>query len=322
MIGTSVQEELLEAGLCALESGQFLPAHEHFEAAFRASEPPARTLFHGLAQLAASFHQLVLGRARASYRTSRRALAKLASIDALSPQAAEAIGRLHAELGLSDEGPRLLESAGVGDFRHFIVLERALLTAILRRPQVESAQQATGGLEARSVTTMMEPAKAEVSAKLAEQTEEGRERASAVPEAVGFVHLLGLRVVAVSESEVTAELEVGPQHHQPMGIVHGGVYASIVETVCSIGAYVHASKRDLFVVGVDNQTSFLKATRNGLLRAQAKPLAVGRRTQLWEAHIRDAQDALVATGRVRLICVEPEAKLGGAAAGSVRPPKG
>ncbi|MDB4985456.1 MAG: hypothetical protein JWN04_634 [Myxococcaceae bacterium] len=133
----------------------------------------------------------------------------------------------------------------------------------------------------------------------------------------GWTAQMDLRFVTVTEAEVVAELPVSAKHYQPMGIVHGGVYCSMVETVCSVGAYLHASKRGLLVVGVDNQTSFLKATRDGVLRASARPLAVGRRTQLWQADIHDDKGQLVSTGRVRLICLEPEQKLAGQAAGTL-----
>lgn len=140
--------------------------------------------------------------------------------------------------------------------------------------------------------------------------------ADASGEPVGLMKLMGMTVVSMSDREVVAELVVTPAHHQPMGIVHGGVYCALVETVCSIGGHFHASKRGLTVVGVDNQTSFLKATRSGVLTVRGTPLSAGRRTQLWQADVRDADDVLIATGRVRLICIEPDARL---AAGSAKP---
>ena len=131
----------------------------------------------------------------------------------------------------------------------------------------------------------------------------------------GLTQLIDLNIITITEEEVVAELAVSPKHYQPMGIVHGGVYCAMVESVCSIGAFVHANKRGNYVVGVDNQTSFLKATRTGTLRAVGKPLNVGKRTQLWEANIYNEQGALVSTGRVRLIALEAGAPLAGAAAG-------
>lgn len=139
---------------------------------------------------------------------------------------------------------------------------------------------------------------------------------------VGFTRLMGLRLTRVDEQQVDAELTVTPEHYQPMGIVHGGVYCAMVETVCSVAGYVHSSKAGQFVVGVDNTTSFLKATRAGVLRAVAKPITIGRRTHLWEASVHDDQGNLVASGRVRLMAVEAGAMLGGAAAGiASEPPK-
>jgi len=133
-----------------------------------------------------------------------------------------------------------------------------------------------------------------------------------LPAPGGFNQALQLEFLGADANEVVAELSISPQHHQPMGIVHGGVYCAMVETVCSVGG--HLASGGMMVVGVDNHTSFLKAQREGRLRATARALVRGRRTQLWEANIVNAQGELVATGRVRLICLEPGAKLAGEAA--------
>ena len=122
----------------------------------------------------------------------------------------------------------------------------------------------------------------------------------------GLVAVLGLEFVTASATEVVAELAVAPHHHQVHGLVHGGVHCAVVETVCSVGAMAAARRRGQTVVGVENHTSFLRPVREGRLRAVARPLAAGRRMQLWEASISDEQGRLVATGRVRLFCIDPE----------------
>ena len=127
----------------------------------------------------------------------------------------------------------------------------------------------------------------------------------------GFTSLLGLRFVEVSADVVRAEVAVGPHLHQPHGLVHGGVYASLVETLASVGASVDVWKRGLHALGLENATTFLKAVREGTLRARATPLHKGRRTQVWEVEVRDDRDRLVATGRVRLLCVEEGASVEG-----------
>jgi uncharacterized protein (TIGR00369 family) len=125
----------------------------------------------------------------------------------------------------------------------------------------------------------------------------------------GFNAILGLELLECTAQRVVAELSVSERHHQPWGIVHGGVYCAVIETVCSLGAQL--AQTGGLVVGVDNHTSFLKATRAGTLRASARPLAVGKRTQLWEANIENAEGELVATGRVRLMTVAAGAPLAG-----------
>lgn len=129
--------------------------------------------------------------------------------------------------------------------------------------------------------------------------------------APGFVGMMGLSLVSATADEVVAELVVSEKHHQPWGIVHGGVYCAMVETVCSVGAQLAIGNSGGFIVGLDNQTSFLKATRSGTLRITAKPLARGKRTQLWEANVSNERGEAVATGRVRLMAVEQGKMLAG-----------
>lgn len=126
----------------------------------------------------------------------------------------------------------------------------------------------------------------------------------------GFNELLGLHFLSVSLDEVVAELELGPAHHQPYGLVHGGVYSSMIETLASVGAALNLSALGLHTVGLDNHTSFLRAVRSGTLVGRALPLARGRRTQVWEVNITH-EAKLVASGRVRLLGIEQGTSLAG-----------
>jgi uncharacterized protein (TIGR00369 family) len=89
------------------------------------------------------------------------------------------------------------------------------------------------------------------------------------------------------------------------------VYAGIIETLCSVGAALDAMPRGQSVVGLENHTSFLRAVREGRLRCTARPLSRGRKSQVWEAAVHDEQGRLVATGRVRLLCLDEQAQLAG-----------
>lgn len=126
----------------------------------------------------------------------------------------------------------------------------------------------------------------------------------------GWVKEMGIVITKATPDEVSCELEIGDKHHQGYGIVHGGVHAGIVETLASIGAHLVAAPRGQRVVGLENSTSFIRATRAGRLHATARPLTRGRTTQVWQASIRDAEGQLVAEGRVRLLCVGDDRPLG------------
>lgn len=127
----------------------------------------------------------------------------------------------------------------------------------------------------------------------------------------GYNRAMGLRFTRATTEEVVAEIPVDEQHKQPYGLVHGGVYASMIETACSTGAAIHALARGQTTVGLENSTSFLRAVREGSLRVRAVPLVTGRRSQVWEGRVTDDEGRLVASGRVRLLCLEAGAEAAG-----------
>src|SRR5690606_28425537 len=107
-------------------------------------------------------------------------------------------------------------------------------------------------------------------------------------------------------------LEIRPTHLQPLGLVHGGVLASVVETVASVGAATDAAVKRQHVVGLENHTSFVRAAREGVLIATGTPVTRGRRSQLWDVRVADAEGATIATGRVRLLVLDAGAEVAGA----------
>ncbi len=115
----------------------------------------------------------------------------------------------------------------------------------------------------------------------------------------GFVALLGLEFDEVSGDRVVIRWRVRPELHQPYGIQHGGVYCSVVETAASIGGSLWLGGRGR-VVGVSNQTDFLRAVRSGELTAVGTPVHRGRSQQLWQVEITDDAGRLVSRGQVRL----------------------
>jgi len=129
------------------------------------------------------------------------------------------------------------------------------------------------------------------------------------PLEVGLIKLLGLDVVEASPDMVRLSWQVSPDHLQPDAIVHGGVYCAAAETAASIGASLWFAERG-HVVGVSNQTDFLRAVRGGTLNATATPIHRGRSQQLWLVEIVDEQSRLIARAQVRLQNLTPRAKDG------------
>ncbi|MFI5623999.1 PaaI family thioesterase [Nocardioides sp. NPDC051685] len=120
------------------------------------------------------------------------------------------------------------------------------------------------------------------------------------PEPVSsFNDFLGLEITTSRSDLVIATWDVGPQHRQPYGIVHGGIHCSVVETLASIGAAAHAGPEHR-VVGVHNSTDFTRAVKEGRLTSAATPIHQGRSSQLWLVETHDADGRLVARGQVRL----------------------
>ncbi len=115
----------------------------------------------------------------------------------------------------------------------------------------------------------------------------------------GLIELLGMEFTELGPDRVSLRWEVRPALHQPLGLLHGGVHCAAVETAGSVAGALWYGQRGR-VVGVSNQTDFLRAVQDGVLTATATPLHRGRLQQLWTVEIHDEQDALVARGQVRL----------------------
>jgi 1,4-dihydroxy-2-naphthoyl-CoA hydrolase len=120
-----------------------------------------------------------------------------------------------------------------------------------------------------------------------------------------FMRVTGLHFEEVSAGRVSGWIDIGPQHHQPMGIVHGGVYCAAIEGAASFGASFGAPEGHT-VVGVHNSTHFIHSFSNGRVLLEGAPIQQGRTQQLWEIRITSAADgSLLAIGQVRLANLPP-----------------
>jgi uncharacterized protein (TIGR00369 family) len=116
-----------------------------------------------------------------------------------------------------------------------------------------------------------------------------------------LLRLLEIEWGEVGPTRVTGSVAADERHHQPWGLVHGGLYMAAVETFATVGAYTAVKDEGRQAVGVSNSTDFLRPHRVGRLDVVATQVHQSRTQQLWEVDIRRTDDSkLVARGQVRL----------------------
>ncbi|WP_168700621.1 PaaI family thioesterase [Gordonia paraffinivorans] len=124
----------------------------------------------------------------------------------------------------------------------------------------------------------------------------------------GLDGVLGLEVVEAGPDRIVATMEITEKHHQPFGIVHGGVYCAVGESVASMSGFLwlHETGIGGHAVGVNNNTDFLRSVSSGTITATSTPIHRGRRQQLWTVDMVDESGRLVAKTQVRLQNLEGE----------------
>lgn len=116
----------------------------------------------------------------------------------------------------------------------------------------------------------------------------------------GLTALLGITFVEVGDDFLRATMPVTPDHHQPLGLLHGGASVALAETLGSVAGYLTLDPEKAYVVGLEINANHMRAVRSGGVTGTARPLHVGRTTQVWEIRIEDAREKLVCVSRITL----------------------
>lgn len=119
----------------------------------------------------------------------------------------------------------------------------------------------------------------------------------------GVAELLGIEIEDMGPKRVTATMPVTPDHHQPFGVLHGGVSVVLAESAASVGGHLAAPSGHT-AVGIEVNANHVRPVREGQLTATATPLHAGSTTQVWTIKIHDAEDRLVCASRCTLAIVE------------------
>lgn len=118
----------------------------------------------------------------------------------------------------------------------------------------------------------------------------------------GLTAHLGIVFTEVGDDFVRATMPVTPQHHQPMGLLHGGASVVLAETLGSVGGSLSCGEGKT-CVGLEINANHVRAVRSGTVTGTARPLHRGATTQLWEIRIEDEAGRLVCVSRLTLAVV-------------------
>jgi 1,4-dihydroxy-2-naphthoyl-CoA hydrolase len=117
---------------------------------------------------------------------------------------------------------------------------------------------------------------------------------------LGFDRLYGLELLEVSDTEVRAQVRVREELKQPAGLIHGGVYASIAESMTSLATAMGVLDQGETAMGLSNNTSFLRPITEGTVQALARRIHRGRTKWVWDVQFTDDQDRICAVTRMTI----------------------
>ena len=111
---------------------------------------------------------------------------------------------------------------------------------------------------------------------------------------------LDIRFVEIGENELRATMPVDRRTVQPMGLLHGGASAALAESLGSVAATLCVNTDKHYCVGLEINANHIRPVRQGTVTGVARPIHIGKTTQVWEIKIYDRRDKLVCISRITL----------------------
>jgi 1,4-dihydroxy-2-naphthoyl-CoA hydrolase len=115
---------------------------------------------------------------------------------------------------------------------------------------------------------------------------------------------LGIEVTEIGDDSITAKMPVDHRTHQPLGLLHGGASVALAETLGSVGAMCCLDFDKQYCVGLEINANHIKSAKSGFVYGTAKPIHVGKRTQVWEIKIVNESQELVCVSRITLAVID------------------
>lgn len=116
------------------------------------------------------------------------------------------------------------------------------------------------------------------------------------------IEALGIEFVDIGDDHLVATMPVDPRTVQPYGLLHGGASVLLAETLGSSAGNMCVAEGEV-CVGLEINANHVRAVRDGRVTGTARPLHLGRSTQVWEIRIEDARGRLACVSRLTLAVV-------------------
>ena len=115
---------------------------------------------------------------------------------------------------------------------------------------------------------------------------------------------LGIEFIEIGDDFISAKMPVDHRTHQPMGMLHGGASVALAETMGSIGAYCCLDSGLQYCVGLEINANHIKSIKEGFVIGTAKPIHIGKKTQVWEIKIKNEQQELICISRITMAVID------------------
>lgn len=117
---------------------------------------------------------------------------------------------------------------------------------------------------------------------------------------------LGMKLAGLGADYMEGTMPVDQRTVQPFGILHGGASVALAETLGSMAAYLVIDPEQYAAVGLDINANHIRTVSSGIVRGRVTPIHIGRRTHVWQTHVRDAQERLVSIARLTIAIIRQE----------------
>lgn len=119
-----------------------------------------------------------------------------------------------------------------------------------------------------------------------------------------LMEVLGIECVEIGDDFIISTMPVDARTHQPMGLLHGGASAALIESIGSMGSTLLIDLSKEAPVGIEINANHVSGVKSGMVKAVGKIVHAGKRTHLWQVDIFDSQtEKLVCTGRLTVMIV-------------------